>query len=138
MKDLSRLGRSLGRTVLVDNDPFSGLLQPCNLLPTHAYYGESTDRWAQHAALYMCAMYTGSAATVVQGCSGCRCLHMALGSHRDVRQWRPNHTALSGHATAAHGTLICGTHIRLCPPVQLETPELQYGAGCCCQLSCRT
>ncbi len=44
VKDLSRLGRSLGRTVLVDNDPYSGLLQPCNLLPTNAYYGESSDR----------------------------------------------------------------------------------------------
>ena len=55
MKDLSRLGRSLGRTVLVDNDPFSGLLQPCNLLPTNAYYGEASDRWAQHAAPHMSA-----------------------------------------------------------------------------------
>ena len=45
VKDLSRLGRSLGRTVLVDNDPYSGLLQPCNLLPTNAYYGAPSDRW---------------------------------------------------------------------------------------------
>lgn len=53
MKDLSQLGRCLGRTVLVDNDPYSGLLQPCNLLPTHAYYGASSDRWAQNAAVYI-------------------------------------------------------------------------------------
>lgn len=44
VKDLSRLGRDLGRTVLVDNDPFSGLLQPCNVLPTRAFYGEASDR----------------------------------------------------------------------------------------------
>ncbi len=44
VKDLSRLGRSLGRIVLVDNDPFSGLLQPCNVLPTRAFYGEASDR----------------------------------------------------------------------------------------------
>ena len=45
VKDLSRMGRSLARTVLVDNDPFSGLLQPCNVLPTKAYHGEASDRW---------------------------------------------------------------------------------------------
>ena len=46
VKDLSRLGRSLKRTVLVDNDPFSGLLQPCNVLPTRAFYGKASDRCA--------------------------------------------------------------------------------------------
>ena len=44
VKDLSRLGRSMSRTVLVDNDPFSGLLQPCNVLPTQAFHGEASDR----------------------------------------------------------------------------------------------
>lgn len=44
VKDLSRLERNLGRTVLVDNDPFSGLLQPCNVLPTRAFYGDASDR----------------------------------------------------------------------------------------------
>ena len=44
VKDLSRLGRSMSRTVLVDNDPFSGLLQPCNVLPTRAFHGEASDR----------------------------------------------------------------------------------------------
>ena len=44
VKDLSRLGRSLSRTVLVDNAPFSGLLQPCNVLPTRAFHGEASDR----------------------------------------------------------------------------------------------
>ena len=34
----------MGRTVLVDNDPFSGLLQPCNVLPTRAFHGEASDR----------------------------------------------------------------------------------------------
>ena len=65
VKDLSRLGRSLGRTVLVDNGPYSGLLQPCNLLPTNAYYGESSDRWPQH----LCHLLINGRA-VVKGCFG--------------------------------------------------------------------
>ena len=50
VKDLSRLGRSMSRTVLVDNDPFSGLLQPCNVLPTRAFHGEASDR-CRHLSL---------------------------------------------------------------------------------------
>ena len=44
VKDLSRLGRDLRHTVLVDNDPFSGLLQPRNLLPVVPYHGDARDR----------------------------------------------------------------------------------------------
>lgn len=44
VKDLRCLGRCLGRTVLVDNDPFSGLLQPCNVVPATPFYGDPSDR----------------------------------------------------------------------------------------------
>lgn len=44
VKDLRRLGRCLSRTVLVDNDPFSGLLQPCNVVPASPFYGDPSDR----------------------------------------------------------------------------------------------
>lgn len=45
VKDLRRLGRCLSRTVLVDNDPFSGLLQPCNIVPMPPFYGDPFDRY---------------------------------------------------------------------------------------------
>jgi RNA polymerase II subunit A small phosphatase-like protein len=44
VKDLRRIGRCLSCTVLVDNDPFSGLLQPCNVVPVPAFYGDPSDR----------------------------------------------------------------------------------------------
>lgn len=44
VKDLRRVGRCLSRTVLVDNDPFSGLLQPCNVVPARPFYGDPHDR----------------------------------------------------------------------------------------------
>lgn len=70
VKDLSRLGRNLGRTVLVDNDPYSGLLQPCNLLPTNAYYGESSDRWVSICTnVYLSHLLTNGR-IVIEGCSG--------------------------------------------------------------------
>lgn len=43
VKDLSLLGRDLGRTVLVDDRPFSGLLQPFNLLPCPPFLGDPND-----------------------------------------------------------------------------------------------
>lgn len=46
VKDLRRVGRCLSRTVLVDNDPFSGLLQPCNIVPANPFYGDPSDRYS--------------------------------------------------------------------------------------------
>lgn len=43
VKDLSRLGRDLRRTVLVDNNPFSFLLQPHNGVPVASFTGDPDD-----------------------------------------------------------------------------------------------
>lgn len=42
-KDLSCLGVDLRRTVLVDNNPFSFLLQPSNGVPCLPYHGDPAD-----------------------------------------------------------------------------------------------
>lgn len=44
VKDLSRLARDPARTVLVDNNPFSFLLQPLNGVPAEPYAGCPRDR----------------------------------------------------------------------------------------------
>lgn len=43
VKDLSRLGRDLGRTILVDNNPFSFCLQQTNGVPIMPYNGDRDD-----------------------------------------------------------------------------------------------
>ena len=43
VKDLGPLGRDLRRTVLVDNSPFSFLLQPACGLPAHPFDGDGSD-----------------------------------------------------------------------------------------------
>ena len=44
VKDLSRLGRSLSRTIIVDNNPHSYLLQPNNAIPIGTYIDNARDR----------------------------------------------------------------------------------------------
>uniref|UniRef100_A0A383WGB0 Mitochondrial import inner membrane translocase subunit TIM50 n=1 Tax=Tetradesmus obliquus TaxID=3088 RepID=A0A383WGB0_TETOB len=43
VKDLGGLGRALGRVVLVDNSPYSFLLQPANGLPCLPFHGQRSD-----------------------------------------------------------------------------------------------
>jgi NLI interacting factor-like phosphatase len=43
MQDLSRLGCDLARTVLVDDSPFSFLMQPSNGLPIRPFTGRPSD-----------------------------------------------------------------------------------------------
>ncbi|GMH35696.1 hypothetical protein BSKO_03564 [Bryopsis sp. KO-2023] len=43
VKDLSMLGRDLKKTVLLDDRPFSGLLQPYNVIPCGAFIGDTRD-----------------------------------------------------------------------------------------------
>jgi RNA polymerase II subunit A small phosphatase-like protein len=43
VKDLAGFGRPLGRVVLVDNSPYSFLLQPANGLPCLPYHGQRGD-----------------------------------------------------------------------------------------------
>jgi RNA polymerase II subunit A small phosphatase-like protein len=43
VKDLAPLGRDLRRTVLVDNSPFSFLLQPACGVPAHPFDGDGAD-----------------------------------------------------------------------------------------------
>ena len=43
VKDLSRLGRDLRRTVIIDNNPFSFLLQPENGVPCVPFFGHQAD-----------------------------------------------------------------------------------------------
>ena len=43
VKDLSLIGRDLRRTVLVDNNPFSFLLQPHNGVPVESFTGDPDD-----------------------------------------------------------------------------------------------
>lgn len=44
VKDLSRLGRDLARTIIVDNSPSSYALQPGNAVPITGFLGDQTDR----------------------------------------------------------------------------------------------
>jgi len=44
VKDLERLGGDLARTVLVDNNPYSFLLQPDNGVLCESFFGEAEDR----------------------------------------------------------------------------------------------
>lgn len=44
VKDLSGLGRDLSRVVLVDNSPYSFMLQPSNGLPCLPFHGHSSDK----------------------------------------------------------------------------------------------
>lgn len=43
VKDLSLLGRCLNQTVLLDDKPFSGLLQPYNVIPCAPFMGDPRD-----------------------------------------------------------------------------------------------
>jgi Dullard-like phosphatase family protein len=43
VKDLGRLGRDPGRMVLVDNNPYSFLLQPANGVPCLPFHGDTQD-----------------------------------------------------------------------------------------------
>jgi len=43
VKDLSRLGRDLARTIIIDNEPRSFILQPANGVPIPAFTGASGD-----------------------------------------------------------------------------------------------
>ena len=43
VKDLSRLGRPLSRTILVDNSPVAFTLQPDNAVPITSFYGDPRD-----------------------------------------------------------------------------------------------
>jgi RNA polymerase II subunit A small phosphatase-like protein len=51
VKDLSRLGRPLGRTVLVDDTPLAFLRQPRNGVPVLAFRGDPDDRLLTEAVL---------------------------------------------------------------------------------------
>eukprot|EP00898_Chlorokybus_atmophyticus_P005634 jgi/Chlat1/6071/Chrsp4S09090 len=51
VKDLSKLGRDLRRTVLVDNNPFSFLLQPGNGIPCVSFTGDPSDRELENTLL---------------------------------------------------------------------------------------
>lgn len=41
VKDLAKLGRDLRRTVIVDNNPFSFILQPSNGIPCVPFTGDN-------------------------------------------------------------------------------------------------
>lgn len=43
VQDLPRLGCDLSRTVLLDDSPFSFLMQPSNGLPIRPFSGEASD-----------------------------------------------------------------------------------------------
>ena len=51
VKDLAPLGRDLARTVLVDNSPFSFLLQPACGVPAHPFDGDGADSHLLSAVL---------------------------------------------------------------------------------------
>jgi RNA polymerase II subunit A small phosphatase-like protein len=53
VKDLSRVGRDLARTVLVDDTPAAFLRQPANGLPVLAFRGDADDRLLAEAVLPM-------------------------------------------------------------------------------------
>lgn len=44
VKDLSMLGRDLGKTIIVDNSPLSYIFQPANAVAIAAFMGEEDDR----------------------------------------------------------------------------------------------
>ncbi|OQR72928.1 CTD small phosphatase protein 2-like [Tropilaelaps mercedesae] len=43
IKDLERLGRPMGRVILVDNFPGAYMMQPRNALPVHSFIGDPND-----------------------------------------------------------------------------------------------
>ncbi|KYQ90031.1 dullard-like phosphatase domain containing protein [Tieghemostelium lacteum] len=43
VKDLSTLGRDLSKTILIDDSPYSGYLQPANCITISSWYSDSTD-----------------------------------------------------------------------------------------------
>lgn len=51
VKDLARLGRDPARLVLVDNNPFSFMLQPLNGVPAEPYAGCPHDDHLTHSLL---------------------------------------------------------------------------------------
>ena len=51
VKDLSRLGRDLSRTVLVDDTPLAFLNQPTNGIPVYAFRSDPDDRFLCEAVL---------------------------------------------------------------------------------------
>lgn len=58
VKDLTRLGRDPARMVLVDNNPFSFMLQPLNGVPAEPYDGCSHD---QHLSVCLLPLLRGLA-----------------------------------------------------------------------------
>ena len=65
VKDLGRLGRDLGRVVLVDDNAWSFLLQPANGVPAAPFLGSPHDRHARFALLYTCVMLLLLSATLL-------------------------------------------------------------------------
>ena len=61
VKDLSRLGRDLRRTVLVDNSPYSFMLQPANGIPCVPFRGYAGDQQLLEVILPLleCLSYLG-------------------------------------------------------------------------------
>ena len=77
VKDLSRLGRDLRRTVIVDNNPFSFLLQPENGVPCVPFFGHQADDMQvsrQHSVLSIVA----DLATLKADCSHCSAASIKL------------------------------------------------------------
>ena len=43
VKDLSKLGRELNRTIIIDNSPASYLFQPQNAIPCSSWFDDKND-----------------------------------------------------------------------------------------------
>ena len=47
VKDLSKLGRDLDRTIIIDNSPASYLFQPQNAIPCSSWFDDKNDTLLQ-------------------------------------------------------------------------------------------
>ena len=54
VKDLSKLGRELNRTIIIDNSPASYLFQPQNAIPCSSWFDDKNDTLLKGMSLSIC------------------------------------------------------------------------------------
>ena len=56
VKDLSKLGRELNRTIIIDNSPASYLFQPQNAIPCSSWFDDKNDTLLKGMSLSIWAL----------------------------------------------------------------------------------
>lgn len=76
VKDLSQLGSELAKTVIVENNPFSFILQPSNGLLVRPFLGDPTDDHLLTVVL-----------PILEGLAGCKDVRPILDAHFHMDAW---------------------------------------------------